>query len=291
MTRRYVWRLLSNLRRCTFSGALVLMAASLPLSEAIASVAALPSQISSPPAASPETTYSVYMPYVGMNTAPCEPIPGETYGALSIIPPPTDRPAEQHADLNLALRGYGLTSGVYLGLVTYGGVTDSNAPQLPGLFADNRVPTFSNAYRANQWIWAPPPDPGTRGPPITDWPTTLIGMAVSPGEAIRVPSSGYTIGSGYEVLVLYASTNRITLKYTREDNVVYGYTIHVENLCVEPNLLVLYRAWNAAGRSQLPALRAGQAFGRAIGVELGVAIRDTGAFMDPRSRNDWWQGR
>ena len=25
--------------------------------------------------------------------------------------------------------------------------------------------------------------------------------------------------------------------------------------------------------------------------DLVVAIRDTGTFMDPRSRKDWWQGR
>ena len=39
---------------------------------------------------------------------------------------------------------------------------------------------------------------------------------------------------------------------------------------------------------QLPALRAEQAFGRARGDEIMVSIRDTGSFMDPRSRKDWW---
>jgi len=48
---------------------------------------------------------------------------------------------------------------------------------------------------------------------------------------------------------------------------------------------------NDAGRGHLPALRAGQAFGRARGDEIGGVIRDNGAFMDPRSRKDWWQGR
>ena len=116
-------------------------------------------------------------------------------------------------------------------------------------------------------------------------------MGVSQGEALRVPDSGRSIGSGYEVLVLYASPDRITLKYTPEDNVVRGYTLHVENVCVEPNLLGLYQTLNGAGRSQLPALRAGQAFGRAKGGEILVAIRDGGAFFDPRSRQDWWRGR
>ena len=102
---------------------------------------------------------------------------------------------------------------------------------------------------------------------------------------------GYDIGDDYQVLVLYASEERITLKYTREDNVVGGYTLHMENVCVEPSLLALYQSWNDQGRGYLPALRAGQAFGRARGDEIGVAIRDTGAFQDPRSRKDWWKGR
>ncbi|MCL7454490.1 MAG: hypothetical protein M8467_15740, partial [Anaerolineae bacterium] len=67
------------------------------------------------------------------------------------------------------------------------------------------------------------------------------------------------------------------------------YTVHVENVCVEPSLLALYRQWDAAGRVRLPALRGGQPFGRARGTEIGVAIRDSGTFMDPRSRKDWWQ--
>lgn len=155
------------------------------------------------------------------------------------------------------------------------------------------------------WNWAC----NCRGNPITNPPVTLAGFAVAPGEVIRVPSSGYTIGTellappggvsieenalgeGYEVLVLYASTERVTLKYTREDNVVIGYTLHIENICVEPNLLSLYQYWNNRGRGNLPALRAGQGVGRARSAEIQVAIRDCGSFMDPRSRKDWWQGR
>jgi len=228
------------------------------------------------------TTY-VYLPLVS-KSVPCAPIPGESYDVLSVLPPPTDRPAGVHADLNLSLRGYELTSA-YLGLVDGGG-TDPNAPQLPGLFADDRTPTFSNVYQVHQWDW----DCNCRGPAITSPEVTLAGFQVDTGETIHVPDSGYDIG-GYEVLVLYASTERITLKYTREDNVVSGYTIHVENVCVEPDLLALYQSWNDAGRGSLPALQSGQAFGRARGNEIRVAIRDTGAFMDPRIRGDWWPGR
>jgi hypothetical protein len=73
-----------------------------------------------------------------------------------------------------------------------------------------------------------------------------------------------------------------------KSNVVQGYTLHLEGLCVDPGLLASYRQWNAAGRGQLPALRAGQAVGRARAARVGVAIRDTGSFMDPRSAKDWW---
>jgi len=229
------------------------------------------------------TSY-VYLPIVS-GFDPCTPIPGESYDVLLVSPPRTDRPAEVHADLNLALRGYELTNA-YKGLVDYKGGIDPNAPQLPGLFADDRTATFSNVYQVHHWNW----ECNCRGPVITDTEVTLAGLAVTPGETVHVPGSGYDIG-GYEVLVLYASPDRITLKYTGEDNVVKGYTLHVENICVEPTLLALYQTWNEQGREYLPALRAGQAFGRARSSEIGVAVRDTGAFMDPRSRKDWWQGR
>jgi hypothetical protein len=238
--------------------------------------------------AQPQTTYTYYLPLV--LKPPCQPT-GQSYGSISIVGPVTDRPAAEHGDINLALPGYGPVTA-YLGLVDYGGPTDDKAPQLYSLFLDNRTATFSAAYQINHWVWdGPPPIPGHRGDPITDPWVTLIGMAVAPGELIRVPASGYTIGEGKEVMVLYATSNRILLKYTREDNIVFGYGLYVENICVDPNLLALYNQRNSEGREDLPALTEGQPFGRANGVELGVAIRDTGAFLDPRSRKDWWKGR
>lgn len=244
--------------------------------------------------------YQVFLPLVTASS--CEAIPGETYAAIVVNPPPTDRPAEQHADLNLALRSYAATTGT-LGLVDYGGSTDHKAPQLYSLFADGRVPTFSSVSQVYDWNWAT----NSRGALITDPPVTLAGMRVAPNEALYVPHSEYNIGTKasrpprgyfldgpeddgtrYEVLVLYATEQRITLKYTREDNVVSGYTLHVENVCVAPALLDLYRTWNANGRAQLPALKQGQGFGRARGDEIGVVIRDNGSFMDPRSKKDWW---
>lgn len=240
-------------------------------------------QASQTVAAAEELTPRAYLPVVSKQTPGCSPIPGVLYYTLSVNPPPTDRPAEVHADLNLALRGYAVTSG-YHGLVDYGGSADPKAPQLYTLFADLRVPSFPTLYQVYNWDW----ECNCRADLATNYPVTLAGMGTAYGEVLRLPDSGYDIGSGYEALVLYASEERITLKYTRDDNVVSGYTIHVENVCVEPSLLALYRSMNDAGRGQLPALRAGQPFGRARTTEIGVAIRDAGTFMDPRSRQDWW---
>ncbi len=216
----------------------------------------------------------------------CSAIPGASYSSLSVNGSPTDRPAENHADLNLALRGYEPTTAP-LRLVDYGGPSDAHAPQLPALFMDGRTPAFPGAYRVYDWNWSS----NSRGGLIGAWPVTLLGMATTPGEVIRAPDSGYDIGQGYEALVLYASETRLTLKYTREDNVIQGYTVHLENVCPEPSLLALYRQLNSQGRGRLPALRGGQVLGRANGGEIRAAVRDSGTFMDPRSRKDWWIGR
>ena len=90
---------------------------------------------------------------------------------------------------------------------------------------------------------------------------------------------------------MYAERTRISLHYARNDYIAPGYGIHVENVCVDPTLLAKYQQADAAGRGSLPALKNWQVFGTSIGGEVDVAIRDTGTFMDPRSRKDWWQGR
>lgn len=235
----------------------------------------------------PQSSHQTFLPYVAKQT-PCQMIGGQSYDAIPIASAPSDRPAEQHPDLNLMIRGWEETNAPR-GLVDYGGGTDSQAPRLYGLFADNRTPTFTSTHRVYDWNW----DSMTRGSPIDAWPVTLLGMGTAVGETIHLPPrDGPDIYQGtWYALVLYATNQSITLKYTREDNVGGGYTIHVENVCVEPNLLALYEQMNQSGRGNLPALRAGQPFARARGSEILVAIRDAGSFMDPRSRKDWWPGR
>ena len=158
--------------------------------------------------------------------------------------------------------------------------TDSNAPQFSGMFQPNRMATVQSTYRVNLWVFesdkcngAPN---GCRGSAISDWPATMIGLATTPGEAIAIPSRAPEIGGGYQAMVLYADTTRITLNYTRQDNISYGYVVYIENVCVDPNLLALYRAQNDASgwrsSNSLPGLRNGQPLGTAAGGEVRVAI-------------------
>jgi hypothetical protein len=230
-------------------------------------------------------TPRAYLPVVSRAPA-CQPVPGASYITLPPESPPSDRPAEAHPDLNLSMRDYQVTDAPKA-LVDYGSPGhDRMSPQLSGLFGVPRLPVFRNVYRVYDWDW-----PRMQRGALLSLPlVTAVGMETYAGEILHVPASDYDIGSDCEALVLYASADRITLKYTREDNVVSGYTLHVESLCVDPGLLALYQQCNSAGRRTLPALRAGQAFGRARGGEVVVAIRDTGTFMDPRARGDWWLG-
>lgn len=221
---------------------------------------------------------------LGVN-ASCEPTGGSDYGVLG-AGGWEGRDPKEHADLNLYVRGYRLVNA-FRGLVDYDGETDGDAPQLWGLFADRRTPEIAHTYQVYDWNWGS----NSRGDPIEDFDVTMAGFRVSEGETIFTPDFGHEIGEGYVALVLYADTHRVTVKYTGEDNVIDGYTLHIEGICVYANLLNLYTARQDAGRGALPALRPGQPIGYAPGTEVGIAIRDRGAFLDPRSRKDWWQGR
>ena len=239
--------------------------------------------------------YWTYLPIIGRSDDVCRPT-GENYGALAVENwQAAERQAELHGDLNLTLRGYVPTTAD-LRLVDIPGPTDAGAPQLAGLFAPSRPPDFTSVYRVNNWNWGC----NCRGDPIEEVEVSLADLAATPGETVHVPDrSGGDIGDGYKALVLYASSDRLTIKYTRKDaiadydavhNYTYGYAIHFENVCVDANLLAHYQELNIAGRHELPALQAGQAIGRARSNYVGVSIRDAGAFMDPRSRKDWWHG-
>jgi len=263
----------------------------LALAAACLAAIVLPSPRISHAQGTDQDTRRLYLPalYGGPTSVhPACPATGATYETIPVLPPHADRPAAQHADLNLALRGWSATTAL-MALVEMAGDTHSDPPQLRGLFADHRTPVFTTAAQVYDWNWACGPD-GCRGLPLTSPPVTLLGLATRPGEQVRSPTRAAAIyAGGYIALVLYAEERRITLKYTREDNVIHGYTVHLEGVCLDPALLSLYRQADAAGRAQLPALRNDQSLGTAQQNELRVAVRDTGTFMDPRSRKDWWQ--
>ena len=235
----------------------------------------------------PVLTHYLYLSFVS-KADPCAPIPGESYATLLVVEKEdVPRPAEVHPDKNLAIRGYERTAGD-TGLITGGwGGWNSPRPELPNMCASGCRPPFSSLYQAYHWDW----EHSCRGPVITDPPVTLVGMSTQFAEPIRVPAWDGDTGGGYDAMVLYATTERITLLYSPYgpcDSVVCGYTIHVEGVCVEPNLLALYDQVNAQGRVYLPVLRGGQAFGRARGGEILVAVRDSpGSFHDPRHENFW----
>jgi hypothetical protein len=220
---------------------------------------------------------------------PPEPTPAPVFDLIPVVGRPVDRPAATHPDLNLAIRSYANTTGT-LGLVNINGETDSNAPQLIGIFQPPRLPTFTALHQVYDWDWSCS-DTGCRGQPLTAPAVSLLAVATTPGEALHIPMRSPNIyGGGYKALVLYAEATRITLAYTREDTAAIGYIVHLEEILVAPTLLALYNESNTAGRSQLPALRHSEPFATAPGTTIKIAIRDTGSFMDPRSRKDWWVG-
>ena len=218
------------------------------------------------------------------------------------------RPASTHPDKNLEMRGYTLNTDPNLRreLIDYGVGDPAPPPQFATMFDPYRVPELRSFYQVHNWIWGVPPDPGDRADPIENPPVTALGLGIVPGEEIYVPTSGYDIGGGMEVLVLYADEDTVALRYTREDSSGSpGYTVHIDNICVDPNLVSLYEALDDADGPRyvyvppenrpygydLPTLPAGKVVGVAKGEEMVVAIVDTGAFLDPRSCNDWWQER
>lgn len=238
-----------------------------------------------------QATMWVYLPF--MVRSDCAGSSAASYNLIPIDGKRADRPDYLHADLNLSMRGYELTSGS-LSLVNYSGSTDANAPQLAGLFEPNRFSGISSVYQVYNWNWACGAQ-GCRGPLITTPPVTLMSLIAGAGVSIYLPERSPDIyGGGYKAMVLYAEERRITLGYTRQDTVANGYAIHLEDLCVDPNLLTLYRAqvdgngFHATG--WLPGLKNNQSIGTALNSEIKVTVRDRGTFMDPRSRKDWWQG-
>jgi hypothetical protein len=214
----------------------------------------------------------------------------------------TDNYPVNHADINpLDVRSYTPITGAH-NLIDFVHEADPNAmpPQLSTLIEGNATPNISSLNQVCMWNWSGDTGQGSRGGPIekpSDAPSdfaTLVGLSTTAGQVILVPRSGYDIGGGRTAMVLYATANSITLKYTAEDDMIAGYGIHLSNFNVDQKLIDYYNQLNNQGRNELPVLCSGFKLGVALNGEIQVAIRDTGSFMDPRWRdpggkNDWWQ--
>ncbi len=243
----------------------------------------------------------IYLPLLQTGIAPtahgCLPVSANVYDPVPILgqprpalPAPIDDP-----DLNLTVRSWSPTLGV-TGLITLGGETDVDPPQLAHLFRPPRLATFSALYQMHDWNWngicaQSAEEPGCRGLPLVNPEVTLVELATTPEEPLYLPGRRADILNGtYQALVLYAEETRLTVGYTRDDSPAHGYVIHLENLCVDANLLALYQQLHQAGRSRLPGLRLDVPLGVSRAETVLLAIRDSGSFMDPRSRKDWWHG-
>jgi len=148
---------------------------------------------------------------------------------------------------------------------------DPKVPRFSSVFSPKRVPRFLAAYKAEGEVRGPyPPE------------VEILEVETTPGEPLYFPQTGYDIGGGNVAMVLNATDDKITFKITREDNVVYGYTLYFEGVCLDKNLEALYQRLNSEGRNSLPAIKVGQVFGWAKSNQLKIALRDTGTFLDLR---------
>ncbi len=254
-----------------------------------------------------ELTPRAYLPIIiGPPEFACAISSSNQYTSGAVFQYDTDnpvRPAYNHADKNIELRGYVVNTDPNLKreLVDYGSGDATQPPQVATLLNPPQVPPFADFYRVHQWNWQPSDEgPGTRDNPIEMPPTTAVSFTLPPGTPLHTPVSGYDIGGGMEVIVLFADADTITLHYTREDSAATGYTLHLDHICTDPHLLSLYNSLDAphgpryqypALSYNLPTLPAGKSFGTTSAQNMVVAIVDTGAFQDPRSCNEWWQSR
>jgi hypothetical protein len=128
---------------------------------------------------------------------------------------------------------------------------------------------------------------------------------------IKVPSTSYDIGGGYEAMVVFAAEDRVTIHIGRHEYFVGtpsgkncnggecsgGYWIYVKDICVDKRILNAYNsvknAQEAAGADkspiQLPMVKPGQTLGKATGASVIVGVRDNGPFIST-SKLVYWQG-
>ncbi len=218
------------------------------------------------------------------------------------------RPTATWVGKNLRYRAYEEITGqagFTPSLIDYGPSSAdpfNTPPQFRTLFSPARTPASASLrfFRTYNWNDAPSPNPGTRGSAITDPPVTVLGLPASVNETIYAPSWSGFINAGVATMVMYADASSVTLAYHREDSAGdVGYTVYIDGLCTDPNLVALYNAADTSGSRytfigrgsehyNLPYLAPNQAIGTAASTSIMVAVVDSGPLMDPRSCRGWW---
>jgi len=237
----------------------------------------------------------------------CPDLSANTYITIAIQPFSSgglyykdNRLTDENADFRLSILGYTPTTAI-TDLVDYGGDIDLLAPRLYGVVHPKRLISVTQTYERYDWLWdenAAPPY-GTRGGINHEWAASVVDLDTHRDEPIYIPERpGGLFETGiwqgdYKAMVLYAAEHEILISYTRNDRVDHGYALYLANLCVDPNLVRVYREQLLDGKRStgwLPALRNSDVLGTARGSTITIAVRDSGPFLDPRSRKDWWQG-
>lgn len=211
---------------------------------------------------------------------------GESYMTLRVSSDyPRPPSAGQSPEINMLLRGYEEIDEKKQ-LIDYGGDTDPIMPPSLGTIFPS-VPSIVRTYKVHMWDGS-----GNRPSPDleSNWPVNLIGLYTSPDMPLVGPKAGRSIGGGNVLMLIFATQTTATFVHGEGDNPQDGYFLHIDNLCVDPNLLDAYKREDAAGRRSMPVIATGQIFGYGNGSDVRIAIRDSGDWMDPRARKDWWQG-
>jgi hypothetical protein len=237
--------------------------------------AAAPSQPVACPTAAPAKSQVASAQSASLGPLPAS---ANSYALMPIEGQREIRPAAEHGDLNLKLRDPQPAKLEAKLIDIPGAGSDPNAPRLSRVLKPDIVAT----YLVHDWNWGC----NCKGPLIQDGRAVLVGIKTTPGDPIFIPPTPHDIYQGKDyATLLYADEDSLTFVYARVGNVVKGYTVHYLGLQTDPNLLKLFRESQG---NNLPGLTLDTPVGLASS-QLIVAIRDNGAFMDARSRLDWWR--
>ncbi len=261
-----------------------------------------------PATAAPLGGATVYLPVIYRLVYTCPATSSNSYYQNVIyrgeVPP--IRPAEQHGDKNFALRGF-ITNTVEAKTLISGQADPqepNQPPQLGTIFNPDRVTTaaanITQVYHTYFWIFGIYPDPGQRGGEDANPAVGVLGLGAAPGEVLQAPTSFYEVAFvnnvHYQAFVMYADADTVALHYSAEDTVVNGYTVHIDNICTDPNLLALYNALDGGGTGprytntsfNMPYIAVGQAIGTARDNLVRVKVVDTGSTIEPRMCWNLW---